>query len=257
MDHARYSTIAHRDLAYCNPIDPATLEEAIDQLGLGTGSRVLDVGCGKGALLVRLAERFGARCTGVDINAGFLAEGRAHAERQGVAASIELIEMEAASVALAPSSFDAGICIGASHALGGYAATLRELTRLVGSSGSILVGEGFWRRDPDPEYLDRLGATADELTTHDGNLAMAAQQGLEPRGAWVSSDRDWDRYEEAYARGIETYVATHPEDPDAAAMGERIRRWRETYLRWGRDTLGFALYLFARPRPERGVLRPD
>jgi hypothetical protein len=29
-------------------------------------------------------------------------------------------------------------------------------------------------------------------------------------------------------------------------MGERIRRWRETYLRWGRDTLGFGLYLFER-----------
>jgi hypothetical protein len=27
-------------------------------------------------------------------------------------------------------------------------------------------------------------------------------------------------------------------------MLERIRGWRETYRRWGRDTLGFGLYLF-------------
>ena len=30
-------------------------------------------------------------------------------------------------------------------------------------------------------------------------------------------------------------------------MLERIRRWRDAYLRWGRDTLGFAVYLFSRP----------
>jgi len=32
-------------------------------------------------------------------------------------------------------------------------------------------------------------------------------------------------------------------------MLERIRRWRDGYLRWGRDTLGFGLYLFYRPGP--------
>jgi hypothetical protein len=30
-------------------------------------------------------------------------------------------------------------------------------------------------------------------------------------------------------------------------MLKRIRRWRDAYLRWGRDTLGFAVYLFYRP----------
>ena len=30
-------------------------------------------------------------------------------------------------------------------------------------------------------------------------------------------------------------------------MLERIRKWRDAYLRWGRDTLGFAVYLFYRP----------
>ena len=30
-------------------------------------------------------------------------------------------------------------------------------------------------------------------------------------------------------------------------MLERSRKWRDAYLRWGRDTLGFGVYLFARP----------
>jgi cyclopropane fatty-acyl-phospholipid synthase-like methyltransferase len=247
MDHARFSTIAHRDHDYCNPLDPAVLEQVMDRLDLGPGRRVLDVGCGKGALLVRIAERFGARGTGLDINAAFLAEGRAGAERHGVTSLVELLEMEASRLAAEPASFDAGICIGSSHALGGYPATVRALARLVRPGGAVLVGEGYWRCEPDPEYLDRLGATAEEMSTHEGTIAAGVAAGLESRGAWASSDRDWDRYEDLYARTVETYVATHPDDPDSPAMGERIRRWRETYLRWGRDTLGFGLYLFGRP----------
>ena len=35
-------------------------------------------------------------------------------------------------------------------------------------------------------------------------------------------------------------------------MLERIRKWRDAYMRWGRDTLGFANYLFYRPGARMG-----
>lgn len=247
MDALRFTTIAHRDHAYCNPLDPAALERVIDRLALGPGRRVLDVGCGKATLLVRIAERTGAVCTGVDINPDFLAAGRALAERSGVPGLVTLIECDAAGMDPASGPWDVGVCIGSTHALGGYRDTLRALAGRVRAGGSLLVGEGFWRRPPDREYLERLGAREDEMTTHEGNQAIAGAEGLAMAHAWVSSDRDWDRYEELYARTVETFVATHPDDPDAVEMRERIRRWRETYRRWGRDTLGFALYLMERP----------
>jgi cyclopropane fatty-acyl-phospholipid synthase-like methyltransferase len=248
MDPARFSTIAHRDHAYCNPVDPEVIDRVLDRLGLDAGRQVLDIGCGKAALLVRVAERCGARGVGVDINAAFLAEGRALAERLGVSALVQLHEIEASRLTAEPASFDAGICIGSTHALGGYRETLRGLSRWVRPGGAVLIGEGYWRRPPDPEYLERLGAAPDEMTTHEETIAAGVAEGLEPRDAWVSSERDWDRYEDLYARTVETHVATHAGDPDAAAMRERIRRWRETYQRWGRDTLGFGLYLFTRPQ---------
>lgn len=246
MDRARFTTIAHRDHAHCNPIDPATLERATADLGLGSGDRVLDVGCGKAVLLVDLARRFGASGLGVDINASFLAEGQAMAERAGVVHAVTLIEAEAARLELSPATFALGICIGSTHALGGYPETLRALRRLVREGGHVLVGQGYWRRPPDDEYLERLGATPDEMTTHEGNIATGLDEGLAETGAWMSSLDDWDRYEGLYADTVEAYVAEHPEDPDAPAMGDRIRSWRETYRRWGRDTLGFGLYRFRR-----------
>ncbi|MGH7731444.1 MAG: SAM-dependent methyltransferase [Candidatus Eiseniibacteriota bacterium] len=243
----RFTTIAHREHRICNPLDPALLERVTAGLGLGPGDRVVDVGCGKAVALVDLARRYRTSGLGVDINTAFLAEGRVLAERHGVAGSVTLVEAEASRLELEPAAFALALCLGSTHALGGYAETLRALARLVRPGGHLLVGQGYWRRAPDEEYLRRLGATADEMTAHEGNVAAGIAEGLDEAGAWISGADDWDRYEDLYAETVERHVAEHPEDPDAPAMLERIRAWRETYHRWGRDTLGFGLYLFRRP----------
>ena len=248
MDPAKFTTIAHREHRLCNPLDPAVLERVMDGLGLSAGDRVIDMGCGKAALLVDLARRFGVTALGVDINAAFLAKGRALAERHGVATLVTLMNLEASRLEVEDASVVLALCIGSTHALGGYPDTLRVLARLVRPGGHVLVGQGYWKRVPDAEYLERLGATVDEMTTHEGNIAAGIAEGLEGAGAWTSGADDWDRYEDLYADTVEGYVVGHPEDPDAPAMLERIRRWRETYRRWGRDTLGFGLYLFRRTR---------
>ena len=247
MDPLRFTTIAHREHRILNPLDPARLERVTAALGLEAGDRAIDVGCGKAVVLVDLARRHGTIGLGVDVNAAFLAEGRALAERHGVAALVTLVEADAARLELEPEAFALALCLGATHALGGYAETLRALAPRVRPGGHVLVGQGYWKRTPDTEYLERLGATADEMTSHDGNLAAGIAEGLEVVGAWISGTDDWDRYEGLYADTVERHVAEHPGDPDSAAMRERIRSWREAYRRWGRDTLGFGLYLFRRP----------
>ena len=247
MDPLKFTTVAHRHHRFCNPLDPVVLDRVLDGLGLLPGDRTLDVGCGKGALLVDLAVRHGVTGVGLDINAAFLEEGRTFAEGRGVSGAVSLLEVEASRFESAPGSFALGVCIGSSHALGGYAGTLRELARWVRPGGHVLAGHGYWKCEPDPEYLERLGATVDEMTDHEGNIAAGLAPRLVGAGAWTSTDPDWARYEDLYADTVERHAADHPEDPDAPAMLVRIRRWRETYLRWGRVTLGFGLYLFRRP----------
>lgn len=52
--------------------------------GVRAGSRVLDLGCGKGAVAVEIASRTGCRVLGVDAFAPFLADCRALARERGV-----------------------------------------------------------------------------------------------------------------------------------------------------------------------------
>ena len=91
----------------------------------------------------------------------------------------------------------------------------------------MLVGEGYWRRDPDPEYLERLGSTPDEMTTHQGNIEAGIELGLTPRESWTSSQRDWDGYEELYARTMELTSGPHP-TPRFRRNARADRTGRET-----------------------------
>jgi len=243
-DRTRFTTIAHRDLLLCNPVSSEKVDRVLGLIELPPGARVLDVGCAKAEMLIRLIERHGCAAIGVDTNAAFLAEARARAFDRGVAGQLELREQGAATLDEPAGSFDAALCVGATHACDGTAKTLAALRRLVRPGGHVLVGEGFWRRKPAPAYLEAIGAKPADLADHAGNVAAGLAAELVFLYAAVSGEDDFDHYEGLYHRAVESHCLEHPEDPDAPAMRKRIRAWHEAYLRWGRDTMGFALYLF-------------
>ena len=247
MESGRFSAIAHGELAILNPIGSASLDRMLDLLGLRQGDTVIDFGCGKAEMLLRLIERSNVRAVGVDLNPRFIAAAREAAARRAPGAALTLVEGDATQYAEARGAFDAALAVGATHVFGGLGASLAALGAWVRRGGRILVGEGYWKREPHPDYLAVLGATPDELTDHAGNVAAGTAAGLELLTAVETALDDWDRYEDTYAANVEIFAAENPDDPDRDAMLKRIRRWRDGYLQWGRDTLGFALYLFRKP----------
>jgi SAM-dependent methyltransferase len=246
MDRMRYSAIGHTAFSILNPVGSEALDRLIECSALPPGARVLDIGCGKGEALIRMAARFEARGIGIEPNPAFLRDARAAAASRGVSGRLEWFEREWAAFRAEPESFDAALCIGASHAIGDYRAMLEALRGLVRPGGRALVGHGYWKRPPAPEYLASFGGSEDELTEEPRNVAIAGELGLGLLGREFASDEDWDRYEGGYAESLERFGSEHPDDPDVPAMLERIRGWRAGYLRWGRETMGFALYLFER-----------
>jgi SAM-dependent methyltransferase len=247
VDTWKYYGITHTDHVVCNPTSSERLDECIALLELAPGATAWEAASGKGEFLIRLVERRGVRGTGIDISPYEIPVARERAASRVPDADLRFIEADAATLPVAPDSVDLAICLGASWIWGGYRGTLVELRRIARPGGLIVVGEPYWIHDPDPAYLASSGMTADLCSTIDGNLAIAREEGLTPLYLQPSRLEDWDRYQFLQLRAAERYAATHPDDPDVAELLARTRRENDEYLRWGRDTLGWGIYLFRRP----------
>lgn len=247
MDRWKYYSVAHQDHRILNPMSPIKLDEMIEVLKLPPGSRVLDIACGKAEMLARLATRYQIDGTGVDFSPFFAAEAvRAVADRVRPPSRVEIIHGDGREYA-SSEPFDLAMCIGASWVYGGHAGTLRKLGEFARPGGLVLTGEPFWRAKPPAEYLAAAQETEDDFLSHAGNVAVGEDLGMLPLYSIEGAIDDWDRYEWLRVQAAERYAHDHPEDPDGPEIQRICRLARDNYLRWGRDVLGWALYLFLKP----------
>jgi SAM-dependent methyltransferase len=247
MDLWKYFGITHADHVVCNPTSPERIDEVVGLLDLAPGSRVWEAACGKGELLVRLAERYQVRGVGIDTSPYELRVARDRAAARVPVADLTFVEGDAAAHPADPASVDLAACLGASWIWGGHRGTLRALRAAARPGGLVLAGEPYWKRVPEPAYLAAAGVAADDFDTLHGNAAIGVEEGLTLVYVMPSTDADWDRYEMLQLRAAERYARDAPDDPDLPELLARVRADIDTYLRWGRDTLGWAIYLFRAP----------
>ncbi len=109
----------------------------VDELGLGPGVRLLDVGCGPGRHCLALA-RLGVEVVGLDISMSFLQAAAASAGSPG-----RWVRSDARRLPFADASFDVALslCQGGFGLLGGTddGSVLAEMSRVVRPGGSVLV----------------------------------------------------------------------------------------------------------------------
>ena len=208
---------------------------------------ILDLGCGKGELLIRLLERYPAvRAHGVDRNPEFIAQAAAAARsRLGQAAHLTFELADVKKLTVHAGSLSVVVCIGSTWLFGNFAQALRNFHTMLRAGGVALVGEGYWKRKPGAAYLENLDEGREsELNDNAGNLQAAVACGFTPLAVAVSSDDDWDAYERTWGESLVEYVAANPTDPDVKAILQRAYQGRDNYvLHGGRETLGFGLYL--------------
>jgi SAM-dependent methyltransferase len=188
---------------------------ALDLLAMADprpGDRVLEVGCGAGTLLRRIAAHpAGLRVTGVDVNAFLLGEARALAAQEGLGERIALDEGSAEALPYADGSFDVVYSCTVMEEVDADR-MLAELVRVAKPGGRVAVGvravdRPQWTNVPLPaalkEKLERpvdfagkgaRGCADESLYRRFGQAGLADVDG---GPAW-----GWARLEDRWWRGL-------------------------------------------------------
>lgn len=244
MDREEISRHAHADHPIAAPLDDESVRRLLER-GLPRGDeRVLDLGCGGGEWLLRALTTYPRlRAEGVDISEGSLARALREARRLGVEDRLVLHREDAAGFT-APHAFDLVLCVGSTHAFGGLLPTLDAVREHLAPGGRVLVGDGFWEREPSAETVEMLGDLADLPTTLDRVVA----DGWTPVHGHISTRRELDDYEWAWTGSLASWALDHRADPDSSQALETATVHRDEWLRGYRDTFGFVCLVL---RPTR------
>jgi SAM-dependent methyltransferase len=240
LRHHEIAEAGHRIL---DPLTEDRLRLIGEIAGARPGTRVLDLACGKGELLCRWAEWFGAGGIGVDLSPVFLAAAVARAAELGVADRVTFLQGDAGTYEAEPGAFDIAACIGATWIGGGLPGTIELLRPAIPPRGLILVGEPYWIDPPPDEALEGYGFAPDDYVSLEGTLDRVESAGLELVEMVLADGDSWDRYEAAKWRTIADWLDANPADPDHDAMRELLEHDRRAYLRWGRRYLGWGVFV--------------
>lgn len=178
-----------------------------DLAGIRAGQRVLDVGCGPGALTAELVGRVGeSGVSAVDPSESFVAAARARHP------GVDVQSATAERLPFADDTFDAVLAQLVVHFMTDPVAGLREMKRVTSSGGTVAAcvwdhaGErapltAFWQavRELDPEAQDE-SALAGAREGHLGELFAAAsltsveETSLEASARFETFDEWWEPF---------------------------------------------------------------
>ncbi len=250
MDFWKHYDITHRDHVICNPLSSDKLDELVELLQLSPKYRVLDIASGKAEFLIRLVKRYNISAIGIDLSPYYIIEAKCRIKEFIPDADIQLFEMDGAQYKpVNPESFDVASCLGASWIYGGHEGTLKYLIEQVKAEGFVIVGEPYWKTQPPKVYLDKAkvvygSGEFGNYGSHYENVKTGEKLGLSLVYCLVSNGDDWDKYINLQWSAVDKYIRSNPDDPDLPDILNKLNKEKELYLKWERELLGWAIYVF-------------
>lgn len=158
------------------------IDHILVKIGLRPGQRLLDIGCGWGALAIRAAQRYGARCVGITLSENQAALAREHVERAGMG---HLVDIRLEDYRDVEGQFDRITSVGMFEHVGvrqlpAYFARIRALL----NDDGVAMNHGLTTTDVDRkaapygggEFIQRYVFPHGELA-HLGTVLRAMQEG--------------------------------------------------------------------------------
>jgi SAM-dependent methyltransferase len=235
----------HTYLDFNSPLSDERAAKLIADLGVAAQDQVLDLGCGWGEFLLRVAESE-PLCVGIGIDADAEAIERGR-HNVGERRLDGRVTFAVGDISAYMTVADAVIAIGVSHAWGGTQPMLEALKRSVRPGGRVLIGDGIWRRLPTEVALQALEATADDFRSLAAMVDLAIAVGYRVLSVGEANDDEWDDFESRWCCGYERWLLDNPDHPEALAVRARVDDHRSGWLHGYRGVLGFCYLALVAP----------
>lgn len=150
---------AKRGTAYLHPGGAGLTEALITECGLKNGTRVLEIGCGTGATIVKIAKRYKLQAVAADVSENMLKSARQRAVFNNVTSGIVFIKVHGGGILpFKDNSFDA---IYAESVLAIADETvlpllLREISRVLVNGGRFVSNDAIWKDSASVADIERI-----------------------------------------------------------------------------------------------------
>ncbi|THA79758.1 methyltransferase domain-containing protein [Streptomyces sp. A0592] len=244
MDLPRSFTIRESSHRICNPFTSDKLALLGQAIGPAPGTRMLDLASGKGEMLCTWARDHGVSGTGVDISTVFIDAARERAAELGVADRVDFVHADA-SGHVADDPVGIAACIGATWIGSGVAGTVELLRRSLAPGGMLLIGEPYWRREPEDQTVVEgcHMARKDDLLTLPELLQQFGDLGCDVVEMVLADQDSWDRYVAAQWLNIRRWLDANPHDPLADEMRAELTTAPVQHVRYQREYLGWGVFV--------------
>ena len=230
---------------------PEKIIEMVRPLALPADStRVLDLGCGKGAVCIQLAKNFGFRVVGVDGSAPFLEEARIKAQENSVESQCQFVEQDIREYVKTARNFDVVVLASLGGVFGPYDETVKFLRDTIRNGGFIIIDDGFSKRDVHQRRSGYL-----HYLPHKKTLNQLTSQGDELVDEIILSDEENSAIDREYIETLKTrsipLLEQHPE------LKELVNHYIENQLEecdYIEDNLVGAIWLLQKKQSEINLL---
>lgn len=124
--------------------DPKAMADGIkENIRFTENTRVLDLGCGKGAVSILLCKELGIHAKGIDIIPDFIEAATRKSEEDGVSHLCEFKQQDINESIKTESGYDIVILGAVGDVLGTPAETLRKLSSVIRTDGHILIDDAY------------------------------------------------------------------------------------------------------------------
>lgn len=245
----RFIKIAEMNQHFLHPFSQEKLLRLAAMCEVTAGTRVLDLACGKGEMLVQWARAYDLQGTGVDEDEALIDAAQRRANELEVWSQLQFVESEVLDFPQPFHQYNIVSCLNATW-LDADTVSLITLMReslKTTDGGLLLVGETFWQKLPPTEVCEAMGIAREDVPLLGELSAQFHAADVSLVDMLLATTEDRDAYYSQQWRAAYEWLHGHPNHADVPELHRWLKQNQQNYLQYEREYLGWGVFILHAP----------